>query len=371
MKAVYAYSGDPTTFGHIDIIKRASKVFDEVIVAIGHNPAKKYTFSLEDRTDMAKEATRDMENVSVTSFEGLLVDFAYMNGISIIIRGIRNGKDSDYESELYHINASQKLNIDTWFLPSRQDLTHISSSTAKALQLEHGLIHEYVPLNVKKKLEQVISGQYIIGITGEIGAGKSYTGDKLVDIAIKHGIEAHNIDMDKLGHELLEGIDPLSQKVITEVLQNFDPIGLLHPDGKRSINRKQLGEIVFNNQEALIKLNKIMHEPILVKLRKAIYGKKGLIFINSALLAETSMGYLCNSTAILVQVDKTVQQQRLAKRGLSEEQIQRRLASQYDFDGKLDYFKNNNGQIWEISEHSCLTSLFMQIIHGFGIKIKD
>lgn len=360
MKAIYAFSGDPITFGHIDIIKRATKVFDHLIVAIGNNTAKKYTFTLEERTAMATEATKDIKNITVTSFNGLLVDFAYMNGIPIIIRGIRNNKDFDYEYELYFINANQKYEIDTFFIPAKQDLTHVSSSAAKALQLEQGLIHEYVPVNVKKRLEQVISQQYIIGITGEIASGKSFLGDKLVTKATENKVEAHNIDMDSLGHKLLSDTDPLSIKVQSQVVETFP-----NCTDNGTISRKLLGDIIFNDKLCLKQLNEIMREPLLLKLRQALYNKKGFIFINSALLAEFSMGYLCNNTVIITDVDVDTQYERLLDRNLTEKQIERRLQSQYDYTGKLAYF--SNGKVWTINERSSITSLFIDILFYFRL----
>ncbi len=92
-KIIYAYSGDPPTFGHLNIVERAAKTFDEVIVGIGVNPKKKYMFSLEHRTEMTKKMVQHLPNVSVTSFEGLLVNYVYEMEIKNILRGIRNEQD--------------------------------------------------------------------------------------------------------------------------------------------------------------------------------------------------------------------------------------------------------------------------------------
>src|SRR6478735_5475633 len=96
-RAIYAFSGDPITFGHLDIIERAAKIFDELIVAIGVNPSKKYLFTLEERAQMAKAATAHIPNSKVIYFYGLLVDYAYENNISTIIRGLRNSEDFNFE----------------------------------------------------------------------------------------------------------------------------------------------------------------------------------------------------------------------------------------------------------------------------------
>src|SRR6476659_3693204 len=121
-KAIYAFSGDPITFGHLDIIERAAKVFDELVVAIGVNPAKKYLFTLEERTALAKKATCHIPNIKVVYFKGLLVDYAYENNIQTIIRGLRNSEDFNFELMFHQVGESQKVNIDTFFIPSRQEL---------------------------------------------------------------------------------------------------------------------------------------------------------------------------------------------------------------------------------------------------------
>jgi pantetheine-phosphate adenylyltransferase/dephospho-CoA kinase len=375
IKAIYAFSGDPITYGHIDIIKRAANIFDKVIVGIGVNPEKKYTFSLEERTDMAKRSLVNLSNVEVTSFRGLLVDFAYENDISVIIKGIRNQEDFNYEMMLDQFNHSQKMGIETFFLPARQELTHISSSMVKAMQQEQGLVHEYVPLYVKQKLEEKISGQFLVGVTGELGSGKSYVSDKLVNMGKNNNIQVFKIELDDIGHDILDKYtEPIYEKIRTEIVNNFG-ITILKKDG--FIDRKKLGEIVFQDYNKLKKLNELMHQPIVARLRKEIYGKKGIILLNAALFAETSMTYLCNNNLILVYSDKETQEKRLLERGLTHDQIERRIKSQYntaekkktllekiksDSHGNLILFENHDN----VSDVN-LEKLFNDLLNTFGI----
>jgi pantetheine-phosphate adenylyltransferase len=344
-KAIYAFSGDPITFGHIDIIERASKVFDELIVAIGVNPAKKYLFTLEERTLQAQQALAKFTNVSVTSFRGLLVDFAYENNIQVIIRGLRNSEDFNFELLLHQIGESQKMAIDTFFLPSRQDLSHISSGAVKAIQIEQGLIHEYVPLNVKQQCEERLSGQYILGITGEIGAGKSFLSKTFLEYGKQAGIPVHRIDMDSIAHEILQSLtEPIFVKLRENIIHEFGK-EVKSEDG--FINRKALGRIVFSDHKKLKVLNDMMLKPILLRLRRAIYGKQGLIILDAALLTESQMTYLCNNNVVLVKVSKEKQAERLAQRNYSPEQIKDRINCQYSYNKKLSMIKEeikNTGQ---------------------------
>ena len=166
-------------------------------------------------------------------------------------------------------------------------------------------------------------------MTGEIGSGKSYVGEQLVQLAKKDKISAHNIELDLLAQQIQEDLSEEKYELVRqEIIKNFGQ-EVAKKDGR--IDRKALGEIVFADSEKLNKLNKIMRTPILVRLRKELKNKEGLIILNAALLAETQMMDLSNFNLILLDVNEQTQAQRLIKRGLSQEQIKRRLASQYDF----------------------------------------
>jgi len=328
-RALYALSGDPITHGHLDIITRAAKAFDQLIVAIGVNRLKNYLFTLEEREEMARRSLVNLKNVKVMSFTGLLVDFAYENNVDVIVKGVRTNQDFEYEQNLHLMGESQRLGIDTFLLFTKPELSHISSSAVKEIQKDQGLIQDYVSPYVKQCLEKKLSKQYIVGLTGEIGSGKSYVGEQLVQLAKKDKISAHNIELDLLAQQIQEDLSEEKYELVRqEIIKNFGQ-EVAKKDGR--IDRKALGEIVFADSEKLNKLNKIMRTPILVRLRKELKNKEGLIILNAALLAETQMMDLSNFNLILLDVNEQTQAQRLIKRGLSQEQIKRRLASQYDF----------------------------------------
>jgi len=353
-RAIYAGSFDPITYGHIDIIKRTANVFDEVIVGIGLNPEKKFMFTLDERLEMVSRALSAYpelnERINVVSFPGLLVDYAYENGIPVIIKGVRDENDFGYELTLFQVGESQKLDVDTFLLPAKKEMTHISASMVKTLQKEQGLVHEYVPLYVKQCLEARLSGQYIIGITGEICVGKSYVGNKLEQFGKEKGIPVYNIELDHIPHRIYDGTlkEPVYEKTRREIIKTFGKDVML-PDG--NINRKVLGEIVFGDLEKLEKLSEILYEPMIVRLRRDMYDKKGLILINAALTAEIGISYLSNNNVILVTADKKSQERRLRERNLTNEQIERRLASQHTQEEKRRRIeemisKHKQGRIW-------------------------
>ena len=115
-RALYSGSFDPVTLGHLDIIKRAANVFDEVVVAVLNNKAKNPLFSVEERVNMLKETTQELPNVRITSFSGLLVDFAKKEEINVIVRGLRAITDFEYELQMAQTNHELLPEVDTMFL---------------------------------------------------------------------------------------------------------------------------------------------------------------------------------------------------------------------------------------------------------------
>ncbi len=366
-KAMYAFSGDPITYGHINIIERAAKAFDEVIVGIGVNPNKKYTFTLEERTAMAKQAVAGLKNVEVVSFTGLLVSYAYEKGIHVLVKGVRDSKDFDYEMLLHQAGESQKLGIDTHLLPARQDLIHVASSVVKSILIEQGDVHTYVPIHVQQTLYAKMLGQYPVAITGEPGVGKSYIGRLFAAWGKAHNICVHNIDLDYIAYQILgELTDPVYRKIRAKVAQEFGE-AVVAEDG--CIDRKALGEIVFNEANALNRLNAIMEIPISVRLKREMHHKRGIIVINSALIAESDMLHLCNNNVILVTTSREIQKMRLRSKGFTDRQIERRLNNRYytaDDKKRLIQRKikeQHHGTIWTVDNSLAIDeALFGEVV---------
>lgn len=341
MKCVYPGSFDPITKGHIDVIHRAARNIGFVIVAVGNNPAKKYLFNQADRIRLAKEALGfeiECGRVEVVGFDGLLADFAYESGAQVVVKGVRDAQDFDYERLLHEIGITQQHDIDTHILVASKRLNHVSSSAAKELCRHHGLIHDYVPLNVKEALEVEINDQLVFGVTGSVGVGKSYVTSCFVGYGNMQGFNIVQIDLDNLAHTILEE-DPRPPYVEArrKIISTFD---LAVEGDKMKVPRKQLGEIVFKDPAALAELNAIMRNPLMTKVREFMRGKRRTIFVlNGALLVEANLLPLCNNRVVVV--DTPIEQQYLAleARGLTREQIERRVASQFTYSQKLQLAK--------------------------------
>lgn len=144
-KAIYPGSFDPLTLGHIDIIRRSSAIVDELVVGVLNNSAKNSLFSLEERVSMIKEMTGDMPNVTVASFDGLLVDYMDEIGATIIVRGLRAVTDFEYELQIAQTNHVENPNVETIFLTTSLQYSYLSSTIVKEFASYGGDISKFVP----------------------------------------------------------------------------------------------------------------------------------------------------------------------------------------------------------------------------------
>lgn len=155
--AVYPGSFDPITNGHLDIIQRAGRLYDKLIVGVLNNPGKKTPmFSVEERMEMIRTVTKDMPNVEVASFEGLLVDFAKANGAQVIIKGLRTVADFEYEFQMALLNKALNPEYETMFLMTDTKYSYISSSMVKELAGFRGDLTGLVPNVIKDRIEEKI-----------------------------------------------------------------------------------------------------------------------------------------------------------------------------------------------------------------------
>ncbi len=149
-KAIYPGTFDPITNGHLDIINRACKMFDEIVIAVANNKSKKSMFSLSQRVEMAKIATKHIKNIKVQKFDSLLVDFAQNENSNIIIRGLRAVSDFEYELQMSYANQSLNSNIDTIYLMPTLNNAFISSSIVRNILSYNGDVSHLIPKEIKK-----------------------------------------------------------------------------------------------------------------------------------------------------------------------------------------------------------------------------
>jgi pantetheine-phosphate adenylyltransferase len=152
--ALYPGTFDPVTNGHMDVIKRSSKLIDKVIVGVLHNPAKSPLFSVQERVELLKEVTKDIKNVEVDSFSGLLVDYARKKNVDMIIRGLRAMSDFEYEFQMALMNRKLNHEVETFFMITSTEYSYLSSSIVKEVFQHKGCINDLVPDVVIRAMEK-------------------------------------------------------------------------------------------------------------------------------------------------------------------------------------------------------------------------
>ncbi len=159
-KALYTGSFDPLTNGHLNIIKRAAKLYDELTVGIIVNPSKKCAFTLEEREKMISETLEDLKNVKVEHFSGLLADYVNKNGFNVVVRGLRAAMDFEYEIQMAQMNARLfDERVETVFLMTEPKYSFISSSMIKEVHSLGGCVRGLVPDEILKSMDQLIKGK--------------------------------------------------------------------------------------------------------------------------------------------------------------------------------------------------------------------
>lgn len=153
MEVIYPGSFDPVTFGHIDIIERCSKKFDNVIIAVLNNASKKEFFTIEERIELLKETTKQFKNVEIDSFSGLLADYAKKKKCTTMIRGLRAVSDYEYEMQMALVNKKLNSDLETIFMVSSTEFIYLSSSIVKEISNLGGDIRCFVPAVVERALK--------------------------------------------------------------------------------------------------------------------------------------------------------------------------------------------------------------------------
>lgn len=155
--AIYPGSFDPVTNGHIDVIERALKIFDKVIVAVGDNPGKKPLFSSNERVEMLRESTKHLKNLEIGNFSGLLLEYAKSKNSKIIIRGLRAVSDFEFEFQRALLNRVVDGGIETIFIMTKEDYVYLNSSIIKEIAMFNGKVSGLVPKIVEEKLMEKFS----------------------------------------------------------------------------------------------------------------------------------------------------------------------------------------------------------------------
>lgn len=153
-KAVYAGTFDPMTLGHLDVVERAARIFEDLTVAVAAVTGKNTQFSQQERMDLVKESVKNLRNVKVEPFDGLLVEYARSLGASVIIRGLRAFSDFEYEFQMALTNRRLAPDLETLFLMPKQDYSYLSSTNIRQVAALGGDVSAFVPACVEQALKE-------------------------------------------------------------------------------------------------------------------------------------------------------------------------------------------------------------------------
>lgn len=327
-KAIYALSADPITKGHLSLIERASKMFDQLVVAIGNNDKKKYLFTSEERLSITEQSLKTLDlsgcDVHAAVFSGSLANFAFENDINVVVRGIRNAKDFQEEQDLANINKTLNNGLETCFILTEANQSSVSSSAAKEIIRNGHFADDFLTLHSKSKLQNKINNQRFIGITGLMGSGKSFISEQLDKMSEgMSDIRIHNLDLDLLCNEVYD-LDNLKfekqRKMIIDIFGSLD--------------KRMISDTIFSSKVHLDLLNDIFKPVIEYQVQKHSENKKGIILINGATIV--SMGFLsslCNNNILMVKSDiKTRYNRCNEKRNIPNEIIEKRDQSMLSYE---------------------------------------
>lgn len=349
-KCLYAGSFDPFHYGHQHLVERASRIFDQVVVLQAYNPSKKYTLPSEISVELIRRSIKHLPNVKVVQLPRnyLAVDFAKEQGIHTIVKGIRNIQDTEYERMLHEISVSQQQGVDTVVMFSDPKDHKISSTAVKELMKFNGDVREYIPLWTKQRLE-IAQGQFIYGITGEMGSGKSWVTNQLVSATrYSPATVVANVDLDKIAREAIYPLQDLTEEV--KEVQGFleDTLKITLRDYSKTLNtgpykmRVISAKFFAATTETRAKIAAVCNPLIVKAVRHYITAVgPGLFYLNGALLVDYDLTYLCNNNVTVVHTPAPLIKTRLRERypTLSCSQISQRIKAQLSSADKLKEMK--------------------------------
>ncbi|MFA5888310.1 MAG: pantetheine-phosphate adenylyltransferase [Candidatus Nanoarchaeia archaeon] len=345
--AIFPLTGDPMHYGHMEILRGASRVSDKVYLALGINPEKegKHLFTEEERIELARNAVEylGLKNIEVETFSGWLADYAKQKNVNILVRGARNEKDLKYETMAAEYHA--KHGIETILIPTYGNISMISSTKLKDEVRQGKLMHEYTTPKIKQALEEKLLGVTIIGVTGQMGSGKSTYCRNLADYAKTQNAEITHIDADNIAHFVYSsGAYPELQKKIAEEF-GADVI-----EGA-SINRKALARKALATNESRLKLMQMLAEPFREEVEKIMAKSKGIVLLDAAYL-DMMLPWV-NYNAIMVTCNEEERMKRVIARDKMSEDKYRAVSSyllspeQFRQKWKEESTKAKNGKFYE------------------------
>lgn len=327
--AVYPGSFDPMTWGHVRLVEQAARAFSNVVVAVGVNTTKQSLFTQAERVELARQAIAHIPNASVLPFEGLLTRFLAEQQYHVVIRGLRGGRDMDdnFLQELFAWSQLEGVGVTPFYMPPKPGEAFLSSSLLKTALREQADAVEMAPLSSIHAVQSRLLGQWLVGVTGPSGVGKTHVCRAFRQWGEERGLAVHHIDADALVHAIYsDRPEPIYAEVRHNIGRLFGP-EMLEPNGH--VNRKKLAETVFADACARTTLEGLVYGPLMVLLRQALRGLDGLVLVDAPTLAEAGWLNVVNNHVLLLSADEETRTRRLQERyDLSEWSIRQRQLAQ-------------------------------------------
>lgn len=334
-KHAYTGSFDPWTKGHQSVVESFLKKDTDanVEILIGKNPDKKNQLLKEaDRAFIIKHGISEefQSRINVTIVEGVIADYMYEQNIPYFIKGVRDEKDFREEVNLANLNSQLFGSPMTLLIPQVEaGLGIVSSSNLKLLGNLGIPMDRYANAYTRELLKLKTTGKLFIGVTGGIASGKSTFCKKIAEFSANRDVPVHIINMDALGHIVLESREPvpLFSRARKQISKLFGD-DVINENG--TVNRQKLGWKAFDNPRKLETLTNLLSEPILYLLAKKIRAaEKGIVLIESAILMERNITELVDDNIIHVHTNAETQTARMrVSRGLTQSQAEKRIDSQ-------------------------------------------
>ncbi len=359
-RGLFPLSADPITYGHLNIIARAARECDELIVMISSSDTKKPTFTLAERAAMTKRAVEHdlLTNVRVLWSADIVGSLYLELGCDALFRGVRSDKDRRDEEEL--LGAYYAL----WpfmhghivLLEAHEDLRHVSSTVARIWAARCLPLESIVPLHVKQALEERVVGQYKIGITGGIATGKSWLSTSLADAAAARGIAVHSIQIDEMIRRAYDATTMGGETLRAAISAVLGPAAI---NGK-TVDRRYIAERIFDpafGEQRRADYLALTMPYVKLEYQRALHDRSGtprsgLIIVEWSQFAEMHMNAWVNNNIVVVSADPRDHTAFIEKRGITAARLANNQALQWPASKVTRELQNRvieagSGRVWE------------------------